>query len=100
MSGAEKEVFESADAWIDKVGTIAIELDDGIKPGCSYAFEGAAKDFEIMCRRAETLFVARSGHRSTSDDQAAGQSAESLKGNSSTGPKPGLSGRIVGPWWC
>ena len=98
IEGAEKEVFESAGAWIDKVGTIAIELHDGIKPGCGAAFEDATKDFKILCRRAETLFVARSGHMS--DDQAAGQSAELLKGNGATGPKPGLSGRIVGAWWC
>ena len=59
IEGSEKEVFENADTWIDKVGAIAIELHDGLKPGCSRAFSHATREFETICHRGETLFVAR-----------------------------------------
>ncbi len=39
IEGAEKELFEAADlGWLDKVGSIAIELHDRMKPGCGHAF--------------------------------------------------------------
>lgn len=46
IEGAEKEVFESCD-WIEKVGTIAIELHDRVKPGCGAAVRTVAKSFRF-----------------------------------------------------
>jgi FkbM family methyltransferase len=60
IEGAEKEVFESSSAWIDRVGAIAIELHDEIKLGCSRAFRDATRDFVHELRKGETIFVARS----------------------------------------
>lgn len=37
IEGAEKEVFEASQPWIDKVGTLLVELHDRFKPGCSEA---------------------------------------------------------------
>ena len=41
IEGAEKEVLSTADQWIEKVKTIAVELHDWLKPGCSDALKSA-----------------------------------------------------------
>lgn len=39
IEGAEYEVFAEGDChWLDRVGTIMIELHDRLRPGCSHAF--------------------------------------------------------------
>ena len=43
IEGAEKEVLSTADQWIEKVKTIAVEVHDWLKPGCSDALESAIK---------------------------------------------------------
>jgi FkbM family methyltransferase len=63
IEGAEKEVFENAEGWIEKVNLIAAELHDGIAPGCTRAFENATRGFEKVCTRGETVFVARPEYR-------------------------------------
>ena len=41
IEGAEKEVLSTADQWIEKVKTIAVELHDWLKPGGSDALKSA-----------------------------------------------------------
>jgi FkbM family methyltransferase len=59
IEGSEKEVFEKPFPWIDKVGVIAIELHDRIRPGCSRSFYSATKDFAHEVRKGETVFLMR-----------------------------------------
>jgi FkbM family methyltransferase len=55
IEGAEKEVFEHAQNWIDRVGVLMVELHDHITPGCTKAFEKATDGFIGDSRRGETL---------------------------------------------
>lgn len=56
IEGAEKEVFENAASWIDKVGVIAIEIHNW-RPGAPEAVDAAAGGFELRERQGEnTLF--------------------------------------------
>lgn len=57
IEGAEKEVFEACD-WIGKVGTIAIELHDRVKPGCRTALQRAARSFHFE-ERGDVTFCFR-----------------------------------------
>ena len=59
IEGAEREVFDDASGWIDRVSTIAIETHDRLKPGCSEAVENATRDFSIRYERGQNLFLAR-----------------------------------------
>jgi FkbM family methyltransferase len=62
IEGSEKEVFENAQDWVGRVGAIAIELHDQLKPGCSRAFAEATSEFSSVLKRGETVFVARPGN--------------------------------------
>jgi hypothetical protein len=62
IEGSEKEVFENAARWIDRVGMIAVELHDRFKSGCSSSVYSATKGFEILSRNGETIFFARKEH--------------------------------------
>jgi len=57
IEGAEKEVCESASAWIGKVGMMAIELHDRHKTGCSRSFYNATNGFDAEIHRGENVFV-------------------------------------------
>lgn len=59
IEGSEKEVFENSDDWIGKVGTVAVELHDGIQMGCSRAFYLATKDFGRFERSGEMTVAYR-----------------------------------------
>lgn len=59
IEGAEKELFESAPEWIDRVGSIMIELHDRLKPGCTEAFSKATKGFPVEKSKGENVFRAR-----------------------------------------
>lgn len=59
VEGAEKEIFEHAAPWIDRVGTIAVELHDGMRSGCSESVRLAAKDFPYQWQRGEITYFAR-----------------------------------------
>jgi hypothetical protein len=56
IEGAEREVFESGE-WISRVGAIAIELHDHIKPGCRLAVEALTKGWKSWQRGEVTFFV-------------------------------------------
>ncbi|MCB1283353.1 MAG: FkbM family methyltransferase [Microthrixaceae bacterium] len=59
IEGGEHAVFGSADGWIDRVETIAIELHDRFQPGCTEVFEAATAEFTRRVERSEDLFVGR-----------------------------------------
>jgi FkbM family methyltransferase len=59
IEGAEKEVCETASAWIDKVGMMAIELHDRHKIGCSRSFYNATNGFDAEIYKGENVFVFR-----------------------------------------
>jgi len=55
IEGSEKEVFENSAKWIDRVGMIMVELHDTLKPGCTTAFQEAAKGFSLEYSNGETV---------------------------------------------
>ncbi len=59
VEGSEKEIFASADPWIDSVDAICVELHDRFKVGCSRSFFKAVEDFPIELRRGEDVLVMR-----------------------------------------
>ena len=59
IEGAEKEVFETAQTWIHKVGMIVIELHDRFKPGCSDTVRRATTSFESTWEHGENTFFMR-----------------------------------------
>lgn len=61
VEGAEREIFRHAQGWIDRVGVIAVELHDRLRPGCSRAFYNATNAFETEMHKGENVIVARAG---------------------------------------
>ena len=59
IEGAEKELFTSADEWIDRVGNIVIELHDRFKPGCTEVFNQATRNFAVEQSKGENIFRSR-----------------------------------------
>jgi FkbM family methyltransferase len=59
IEGSEKELFEKSARWIDRIGVIAVELHDHLKPGCARSVYLAAAEFERVWRQGETVFFAR-----------------------------------------
>lgn len=59
IEGAEREVFENADSWIDNVDVCIVELHDRFKPGCRESFYQATQDFENEWKRGENIYKAR-----------------------------------------
>ena len=60
IEGAEKELFEHSQGWLDRVDSIVIELHDRFKRGCAKAFYDATSDtFHREWHRKENIFVAK-----------------------------------------
>ena len=59
IEGAEKEVFEHHEEWIDRIGSIAIETHDRFKPGSHAAVMKAAGHFKDVYNSGETWFMLR-----------------------------------------
>lgn len=59
IEGAEREVFSSTSAWLDKVDAIIIELHDRMKAGCSRSFYLGTSGFDNEWRRGENMYVSR-----------------------------------------
>jgi FkbM family methyltransferase len=57
IEGAEKEVFETAPAWIGKVRCLAIELHDRFRPGCRAAVNSVTLDFLESQSGETTIFI-------------------------------------------
>lgn len=62
IEGAEIDVLSAADEWIDRVETIAIELHDRYRPGCTEAFERVAPNFPNRTEVGEVIWASRSPH--------------------------------------
>ena len=60
IEGGEKEIFEHADGWIDRVGVLVAELHDRICPGCTAAFERATGGFPVRQADGEKVVARRS----------------------------------------
>jgi FkbM family methyltransferase len=69
IEGSEKEVFEGAPSWIDRVGILIIELHDRLTAGCSRSVYGATQGFDLEWCKGETRFFFR---RSALPDTARG----------------------------
>jgi len=66
IEGAEKSVFETSAAWLERVQMIMIELHDRFAPGCRAALEAALTQdgrFVDRWQQGENLCVARAGVR-------------------------------------
>lgn len=61
IEGAEKELFEPDAAWISRVGVIAVELHDSLRPGLSASVQAAVKPFTMSWTRGEVTYWAREG---------------------------------------
>jgi FkbM family methyltransferase len=72
IEGSEEEVFGSSSAWIDRVDSIAIELHDRFKPGCSRVFYQATSSFPNEAARGENVFVWRSQPREQAENAPVG----------------------------
>jgi hypothetical protein len=81
IEGSEKEVFESCETWIDRVGVLIVELHDRWKSGCSRSVHSAAKDFSIEWTRGETTFFLRPAYHMP-DASLADASASPARGSS------------------
>lgn len=58
IEGAEHALFQASDPWIEKVGSIAVELHERKAPGCSETFERAIAGRVLdRVRRHENEFV-------------------------------------------
>lgn len=55
IEGAEKEVFESSDPWINRVSTIIIELHERFKPGCEEAFFAGSYGMDTILERGKLI---------------------------------------------
>ncbi|HVW84830.1 MAG TPA: FkbM family methyltransferase [Bryobacteraceae bacterium] len=59
IEGAEKEVFENCQSWIDRVDMIVVELHDRFRAGCSRSFYNATSEFRYEWHKGETTVMAR-----------------------------------------
>jgi FkbM family methyltransferase len=58
VEGAEVDVLKTADRWLDRVGTLIVELHDRFRPGCSAALERALGSRQVtITRTAESTIV-------------------------------------------
>ena len=70
IEGAEKDVFEFPERWISRVGVVAVELHDYIRPGSTETVRAATRDFSLMWQHGETSYWARKGLASPQLDEA------------------------------
>jgi FkbM family methyltransferase len=61
IEGAEKEVFADTSAWIDRVGSIIVELHEGLKGGCNRSFYNATSGFPHEWLYGENVYVSQPG---------------------------------------
>jgi hypothetical protein len=64
IEGSERELFSSAETWLDKVECIVVELHDRWRPGCAKAVYSAlvTRDF-IQETRGKNIFVRLDSHK-------------------------------------
>lgn len=62
IEGSEKEVFEGATQWVEKVGVLIVELHDRFRPGCSRSFYNATNCFDREWIQGGSVVLAQRGH--------------------------------------
>jgi FkbM family methyltransferase len=55
IEGSEKEVFESASPWIDRVSVVIVELHERFKPGCLQSFYEATSRMQTIGERGKII---------------------------------------------
>ncbi len=61
IEGAELEVFQSSAAWLDRVGSLIVELHDWMKPGCTDSFKQGSQGFDSEWIQGENNYLTRNG---------------------------------------
>jgi FkbM family methyltransferase len=56
IEGGEKEVFEDAGKWIDRIGLLIVELHDRLKEGCSRSLGNATGNFKYQWQHEENVY--------------------------------------------
>ena len=59
IEGAEREVFEYSDAWIDRVNAMVVKLHDRMKPGCESSFSQGSVGFDRQWVQAGSVCLSR-----------------------------------------
>lgn len=59
IEGAEKEVFENTEAWIESVNAIIIELHEHMKSGCNRSFYNGSNGFDYEWVQGENVYLSR-----------------------------------------
>lgn len=62
IEGAEKEVFDNATAWIERVDSMIVELHDRMKPGCSRSFYRGTPGFDNEWIQGENVYLTRGSY--------------------------------------
>jgi FkbM family methyltransferase len=59
IEGAEREVFSDTSAWIDRVGSIIVELHERLKAGCNRSFYCGSPGFDQEWSQGEKIYVSK-----------------------------------------
>lgn len=59
IEGSERNVFENAEDWINRVGIITVELHDRICKGCEKSFKLATREFSRFEKNGEKIIAYR-----------------------------------------
>jgi FkbM family methyltransferase len=62
IEGAEKEVFDSCESWINKTNCIIVELHERMKKGCSKSFYRHVKYFDKIESYGEDIYLSKDGY--------------------------------------
>ena len=57
IEGAEKDIFDNCQGWIEKVGLLITELHEWKRPGCTESFNKIQKYFNEGWQTHETLYL-------------------------------------------
>lgn len=61
IEGAEDDLFADPSTWIQRIGVMAIEIHDDMKPNCrTTIYRNAARQFDFEWQNGEHVFFARS----------------------------------------
>ncbi len=61
IEGAEGELFQTAEKWVTRVGLIAVEIHEQLRPGSTASIRAAAHDFNISWINGDVTYLARKG---------------------------------------
>ncbi|MDR2509119.1 MAG: FkbM family methyltransferase [Spirochaetaceae bacterium] len=62
IEGAEKEVFESCDDWVDKTKCVIVELHERMKKGCYKAFLKIKNSFDQIGQSGEDIYLSKNDY--------------------------------------